>query len=233
MLSSLTNRSVWWSWLVALAFCSTGDVPLARGDEEPPAAAAPAAAGKPAAAAPNTSQSVPADVATMLLTAMHNNPDVAVSQSDVDEAEAELNRVRLDVARQVVVARAAVASQRQKLGYIKDLPEKHVVSMNEVQLEEFKLDPLEADLRYLLGGAEFRFEAKDENGGATRTEMGLSTMLTTAMEKNPDIVLAKAKLRVRAGCAQSHPLERRPASHHAEGFDPPFARPGRSYSGGL
>jgi hypothetical protein len=198
MRCSLTNRNAWWSWPVALACCvGAAELRLTRGDEQQPAAAAPAAADKPA----------PADVATLLVTAMRNNPDIAVSQADVEEAEAELNRVRLNVAREVVAARAEVASQRYKVAYTQQLRQKQVVGMGEVRLEEGKAESLEADLKYLVGGVDLRFEEKDEKGvrietkdgivaaATTWTEMGLPAMLTTAMEKNPDIVLAKAKLR--------------------------------------
>src|SRR6266851_8230131 len=51
----------------------------------------------------------------LLTLALKNNPDLRVGDAKVREAEAELNRVRLQVTQKVVSARNAIKSQETKV----------------------------------------------------------------------------------------------------------------------
>lgn len=101
----------------------------------------------------------------MLEQALKSNPDIRVAGAKVQEAEAELNRARLDVARKVVGLYAALDSAKkaadgaeQRLADVRKLAEKTVISKEDVQTAEKALAQAKADLAkfeaevpYLLG----------------------------------------------------------------------------------
>jgi hypothetical protein len=99
----------------------------------------------------------------MLEKALHNNPDVRLAEAKVAEAEAELNRARLQVVQKVASAYQAVEAQRAavegaatQLAELKRTP--GAVSQAELRTAEqqlidakAKLADLESQLPYLLG----------------------------------------------------------------------------------
>ena len=101
----------------------------------------------------------------MLEKALHDNPDLRLAQAKVAEAEAELNRARLQVVQNVAVQYHAIESQKAvvqsaaaELTRIKQLQaagtvEPAVVEPAEQKLidAKAKLASLEAELPYLLG----------------------------------------------------------------------------------
>jgi hypothetical protein len=101
----------------------------------------------------------------MLAQALRSNPDVRVAAAKVSEAEAELNRVRLQVVQKVVQAYQAVEAARAMADFrakeyqrIKELADKgsvteQVVSEREKMLAAAKAEfaTAEAELSYLLG----------------------------------------------------------------------------------
>jgi hypothetical protein len=101
----------------------------------------------------------------LLTQALKNNPDLRVADAKVREAEAELNRVRLQVTQKVVTARNAIKSQEAKvaaaantLRRVQQNADKGLTSKEEVQTAELllagekaKLSELEAELPYLIG----------------------------------------------------------------------------------
>jgi hypothetical protein len=228
MLTILTSRKFWAAWLlsVAAALAPLVYATLAHGQEETPAesktpdSAPDSAAGKkpakpagaePAAADAPMPQQYPADTKTLLITAMENNPDILVGKTDVGEAEAELNRVVLDVARKVVAAKSALRVRQIEFQNTTRLFDIKVVDATMVQIEKGKLIAMEADLRYLVGLRNGLPAQENEAGGGPDVdemqielekpaedisgETGIDVLLTKAMEHNPDIRLAKAKLR--------------------------------------
>jgi hypothetical protein len=101
----------------------------------------------------------------MLALALRSNPDVRVAAAKVSEAEAELNRARLQVVQKVVQAYQAVEAARamadlhaKEYQHLKQLVDQKVadagvLSENEKQLAVTKsrLAAAEAELSYLLG----------------------------------------------------------------------------------
>jgi BMFP domain-containing protein YqiC len=103
----------------------------------------------------------------LLALALKNNPDLRVADAKVREAEAELNRARLQVTQKVVNARNAIKSQEANVAAAatgvqraKQMSDKAVISREEVNAaqlvlvrEKAKLTELEAELPYLIGKA--------------------------------------------------------------------------------
>ncbi|MGD0518623.1 MAG: hypothetical protein ABSA26_13895, partial [Thermoguttaceae bacterium] len=90
----------------------------------------------------------------ILSTAMEKNPDILTAKAKVVLAQAELNAIRLQVARQVVSQWNSLESQRA----INDLNQAAYKSGNvpfkEAEESKSKLHQLEAELHYLCGGGE-------------------------------------------------------------------------------
>jgi hypothetical protein len=101
----------------------------------------------------------------MLEKALKNNPDLHVAAAKVQEAEAELNRTRLEVTRKVVrlyasldAARIGVERGEHRLTEVRQLAEKNAISKEEVRTVEkevaeakAQLAATEAEASYLLG----------------------------------------------------------------------------------
>src|SRR5262245_55933437 len=103
----------------------------------------------------------------MLAQALRNNPDIRVAEAKVREAEAELNRTRLQVTQRVVTfrqdlesLRATVREAQARLDRLTQLEQKGrgVVAREEVRSAELtlmkykaELAKAEAELPYLLG----------------------------------------------------------------------------------
>jgi hypothetical protein len=99
-----------------------------------------------------------------LASALKNNPDIRVAESKVHEAEAELNRTRLQVTQKVVSLLRKMEAQKKTIGgaearlrRIQKIPN-GAASADEIGLEEVsvqtckaKLAEMEADLAYLTG----------------------------------------------------------------------------------
>ena len=133
--------------------------------------------GKPA----ESKDELPDSLEGMLTAALDNNPDIRAAKAQVEQAQVELNRIRLEIAQRVVAARNALDAQHNEIDIAKLRLEQTysqlqhlreawkvksgVVSENEVRQGEFtaqesersilreeaKLSNLEAELRYLLG----------------------------------------------------------------------------------
>jgi hypothetical protein len=101
----------------------------------------------------------------MLNKALKDNPDIRVAESKVREAEAELNRTRLQVTQKVLAfhhnheaQKAAVKVAEEELAGIRKFQQSKAVSQAEVQLAEHrlsqakaKLAEIDAEMPYLLG----------------------------------------------------------------------------------
>ncbi|HTU90126.1 MAG TPA: hypothetical protein VMF69_08635 [Gemmataceae bacterium] len=101
----------------------------------------------------------------MLAEALKNNPDIRVAAAKLAEADAQLNRARMQVMQKVLVLHAALASQKAEVAYqqkqyerYKGLEASHAISSELVQetqqklaLAKAKLEELEAQLLGLLG----------------------------------------------------------------------------------
>jgi hypothetical protein len=87
----------------------------------------------------------------LLMTAMESNPDILVAKSKVRQAEAELNRTRLDVVRQILKLRALIQDQQDVVHRLRSLRPANSVSSSERQEASIKLSASEAELQYLLG----------------------------------------------------------------------------------
>lgn len=145
MLSILTIRKFQPILLAIAAMLVLPGLRFVRAADEQPAAA------KPADNAPNMFRQDAPGAAALLVAAMQNNPDILVGQSEVYEAEAELNRVEFDVVRKVVAAKSALQAQQLEVEFTVRLHESKAVSPGEVRIAKGKLIPLEADLKYLVG----------------------------------------------------------------------------------
>ncbi len=88
---------------------------------------------------------------TMLLSAMGNNPDILVAKSKVREAEAELNRTRLQVARQAITLRFSVQRQREKVAILQVGVREERITTGPLSEALVELSRLEAELQYALG----------------------------------------------------------------------------------
>ena len=93
----------------------------------------------------------PASVAEMLNMALQSNPDLAVARAKVAEAEAELRRVQLDVARRVIRQRQDIEIQKAKLTRLEKLIATKTISPDELSEAVHELSALETELQYLLG----------------------------------------------------------------------------------
>jgi hypothetical protein len=160
--------------LLALAavLCGSrlGPVPAGADPAAPPAGDAnPADAAKAAAADGLTLEDV-------LTAALRNNPDVRVAEAKVREAEAELQRVRVQVIQKMVKLQADLQAARQRVkeaeGSIRHLEElvrkgyspPHEVETARSNLQRAKGDlaALEAEVPYVLGPASARKNAAGE-----------------------------------------------------------------------
>jgi hypothetical protein len=115
----------------------------------------------------------------MLEKALKNNPDLRVAASKAQEAEAELNRTRLEVTRKIVrahatleAARAGVTSAEQRLAEIRKLNANGRIPPTEVQPAEKDLATAKAELAtaegevtYLTGEPTFKFQSIRINTG--------------------------------------------------------------------
>lgn len=102
---------------------------------------------------------------SLLAQALKNNPDIRVAESKLREAEAELNRVRLQVSqklvaqqREIAVSKAAIQQVEAEYARIRALiktgaASREMLNSVEARLQQVKaeLARLEADLPYLLG----------------------------------------------------------------------------------
>ncbi|HTU23970.1 MAG TPA: hypothetical protein VMF30_01145 [Pirellulales bacterium] len=145
-----------------------------------------------------TSKFVPASDGVLrrdlLLIALANNPDIRLAKSQLRSAEAELNRVQLDVARRVAAMAHSLESQRAFYGNSQRLSAKRVIGPAELLKQRADLAAIEADMSYLLGDARIPPETPAGDDKEPAAPIGIEKLLLTAMEKNPDILLAKAKV---------------------------------------
>ena len=88
---------------------------------------------------------------TMLLSAMENNPAILVAKSKLREAEAELNRTRLQVARQAITLRFTIQRQREKVAILQDGVRREQMTTERLSEALVELSTLEAELQYILG----------------------------------------------------------------------------------
>jgi hypothetical protein len=148
--------------LVALPFALLFWTALAGG--EPPAnPKSPPAKG--ASTQPSPEKDLTAGLEEMLAAALRNNPDIRVAEAKMREAEAELNRTRLQVMQKVITFRHSVATQKmtvleaeerlktqQKLraGSLTTEEELRVAQLA-VEQAKSKLATLEAEMPSLLG----------------------------------------------------------------------------------
>ena len=64
---------------------------------------------------------------------MENNPDIRVADSRREEAESELNRVRLDVARKVITLVRSISGQRHEINRMHEPLQKKPTSAEQLQ----------------------------------------------------------------------------------------------------
>jgi hypothetical protein len=133
-----------------------GQQPANANPEKPKTPAAPAKAAAPAA--------VPT-LEEMLTRALKDNPDVRVAEAKVREAEAELNRTRLQVTQRVIALHHALEAEKAKvdnadkeLKRLQALAQSKAVAPREMDLARFrltqakaKLAEVEAEMPYLFG----------------------------------------------------------------------------------
>ncbi len=107
----------------------------------------------------------PATLEEMLAKALKDNPDIQVAKSKLAEADAELNRTRLQVTQKVVVVyrsleaqKAVVAAAEAALKRVAELSANRAVSQAELEQAraavlqaKAKLAEMEAEVPYLLG----------------------------------------------------------------------------------
>jgi hypothetical protein len=159
MRSTLVNRIA--AILAILIFAGlAGAQPLS---ESKPPRAVPPSIKPPAQAAPE--KGLTSGLEAMLADALRNNPDIRVAEAKVHEAEAELNRVRLQVMQKVILARhtvesqkAAVAAAEDRLKVLLDQHSHGNVPVSAVQAaeaalakEKAALAAVDVDLPMLLG----------------------------------------------------------------------------------
>jgi len=101
----------------------------------------------------------------MLAEALKNNPDIRVAAAKLAEAEAELNRTRIQVTQKIVALHAAIASKRAEVAYrerqyrrYQDLSQRAEIddklvdeAEEKLTLAKAQLEELEAQLPALLG----------------------------------------------------------------------------------
>jgi hypothetical protein len=98
----------------------------------------------------------------MLEKALKNNPDLRVAATKAQEAEAELNRTRLEVTRKVVrlhatldAAKTNVAAAEQRLADVRKLADRQAVSKDDVRTAEKDLAAAKTDLATAEGEASY------------------------------------------------------------------------------
>lgn len=145
--------------LLASGGKALGQQPPGGGDKPKPAET-------PAKAAPAPSKAAPPTLEEMIARALKDNPDIRVGEAKVREAEAELNRTRLQVTQKVIAFHKAWEGQKALV----DLAEKefkrfedlhseskvvaqHVLDEQRLKLAsaKTKLAEIEAEMPYLLG----------------------------------------------------------------------------------
>jgi hypothetical protein len=113
----------------------------------------------------------PPTLEDLLGQALKNNPDIRVAEAKVREAEAELNRMRLQVTQKMAIkhseieaGRAVVAEASAKFERANELRKRSVISLEEYRSVELTLQKVkaelaraEAELPYLLGSGHERF----------------------------------------------------------------------------
>jgi hypothetical protein len=101
----------------------------------------------------------------MLEKALHNNPDIRLAEAKLQEAQAELNKVRLQVAQKAVslhhawaTQKAVVDHEQRKIARVRDLFAKRAIAREEVEAAEenlaiakAKLAEIEAQMPYVMG----------------------------------------------------------------------------------
>src|SRR5437879_2727945 len=103
------------TWTIRLAaLVALGGVGLAMAQQ--PAKPDP----KPAAAKPD-----PNSLEAMLATALKSNPDIQVAEAKLREAEAGLNKARVQVLQQLVAAKNAVDSQKSAVAAAEAVVKRH------------------------------------------------------------------------------------------------------------
>jgi hypothetical protein len=120
---------------------------------------------EPAPAKQEKTPAVKSKLEEMLAEALKNNPDIRVAAAKVAEADAELNRTRLQVTQKVIALHHALLSQKAAVEYeqkkyerLKNLAEKGAVdsalldeARQALTLAKAKLAELEAQLPAMLG----------------------------------------------------------------------------------
>ncbi len=113
-----------------------------------------------------------------LAQALKNNPDIRVAEAKVREAEAELNRVRLQVSQKITVLNAEIARTRKTYeeATIKAQTAERQFQTKSIALEDYRsavlkrdklqldLTCLEAELPYLLGNSAMLVGEKSADG---------------------------------------------------------------------
>jgi len=93
----------------------------------------------------------PSSAAEMLNIALQTNPDLLVARAKVAEAEAELRRVQLDVARRVFRQRQDLENQKAKVARIQKLHASKAATAEDLSEAVNELSALETELQYLMG----------------------------------------------------------------------------------
>jgi hypothetical protein len=113
----------------------------------------------------------------MLAEALKNNPDIRVAIAKAAEAEAELNRTRLQVTQKLValyyaieMQQTTVAHQEKKLQRVQNMAQRAAVSAEELEearqaltLAKAKLNELESQMPTLLGKTGLKVEGEAAN----------------------------------------------------------------------
>jgi len=100
---------------------------------------------------PGAAPGEPASAAEMLNIALQTNPDLLVARAKVAEAEAELRRVQLDVARRVFRQRQDLENQKAKVTRVQKLQASKSATAEDLSEAVNELNALETELQYLMG----------------------------------------------------------------------------------
>lgn len=116
---------------------------------------------------PGMAPAEPSSAAEMLNIALQTNPDLLVARAKVAEAEAELRRVQLDVARRVFRQRQDLENQKAKVARIQKLHASNGATAEDLSEAVNEQSALETELQYLMG------RSPDASGAAATGMMGV------------------------------------------------------------
>lgn len=139
---------------------------------------------------------IPGSLEEMLGVALRSNPDIAVAEATVRQAEAKLRKARFKAAQDIAsayqeieVQKGAVRAAEEQYESYKRLWEmgratqaETILSLQAITAARSSLARAEAQIRYILGS----------DGKPVTGEMSLEKMLSRAVQSSPDVSMAEA-----------------------------------------